>query len=314
MSIQYPGGTIVNDTFVTTTGTRREIVDGIVAKLTTAGWSTISGGGTGHVVMQSASTPDSRQIQVDLNDPGSGNCAQIKMRNVAGTKVSQAYYLLPAASKTFRVIANRYQFFVFTPGASAAREFVAMGVPYIPTFLQSGGSAITGDNGWIDGNGTTDSSTTLITSFRTRLSSATAASNSSYAMFSTLINNNLLNVAVSFGGAIGLHIGMLTLISSGPADFSYQGGTGYGSTYGYRWFDNSLQILDALIASGLTSYSEDEAKIWGQMWGAIVVTEPFAGDSTVSFDGHTFFAITNNNSGGNVDSGQMRGTLFIAVD
>ena len=84
MSVQYAGGTNVNTTFTCTVGTRREIVDGLVAALTTAGWSMVSGGGTGTVVMRSATTPTaSNVIDVRIHDPGSGNCAQIRMQNAA---------------------------------------------------------------------------------------------------------------------------------------------------------------------------------------------------------------------------------------
>jgi hypothetical protein len=53
-----------------------------------------------------------------VKDPGSGNCTQIKMQNAAGSEVqSAALYLLPAANKSWRFIANKYELFIFTPGA-----------------------------------------------------------------------------------------------------------------------------------------------------------------------------------------------------
>jgi len=286
MSIQYAGGTNVNTTFTTTTGTRAEIVAGIESALTTAGWSTVSGGGTGDVLMQSAATPDGRNIRVRLYDPGSGNCAQVFIKNnVALT--SQAHYLLPAAAKVFRVIACKYQFFCFTAGLSVAREFVGAGVPYIPTFLQSGGSAITGYHGWIQGNATGDATTVIVPCFRTQAGTGKSTS-TSYAMGSVMINGTVLDISHANTGAAG-NIGYQRLI----VPVSGIGGSIASDqdliASAYRWFDNSLQMSEPLIAAA--TVVTNEAKIHGQLWDAVIASDDLTLDTTISFDSHSFFTV-----------------------
>jgi len=293
MSIQYAGGTNVNTTFTCTVGTRREIVDGLVAALTSAGWSTISGGGTGDVRMQSATTPQNLQIQVRVYDPGAGNCAQVFMRNQAGTKVSIATYLLPAVGKVYRVVADKYQFFIFTPGTSVCREFVACGVPYLPSFLVG---VITGDCGWLVGNAISD--TDVVGQACLRASSGVpmgALWNRN--RYSGLVNNSLIDVGIN---------------SSYPSDFrlTVVGGAETAEyTSGQLWHDDSIVVCEPLVAWGLAA-TADNAKIRGQMWDAIVVGASYGPDSTISFDGKSWWALTANNGG---STSSMRGTLFLMV-
>ena len=295
--IQYAGGTNVNTTFTTTVGTRQEIVTGVQTALTTAGWTVISGGGTGDVLMQSATTPTANnQIQARLYDPGAGSCAQVFIRNIAGTKVSAATYLLPAALKVFRVIANKYQAFVFTPGSSAAREFVAFGVPYIPTFLHG---VITAEFGWIVGNAIVDTDTTVRPAFRTILGGQSTAGSES-ACYGAILNTNLLNNCLVNNV---VHVGAVR-VQANPYNQLVT-----VNTNAYRWHDDSLNASEALVAWGLTLFS-DESKIRGQLWDAIVISDPFAADTTITLDARSWFAITNSNAGTTVIA---RGTLFLVI-
>jgi hypothetical protein len=291
VAIQYPGGTIVNTTFVgtdrATTGTALE------TQLVNAGWTVISGSGTNDRLLESATTPTAANlIRVRIRTANLTNCVCINMQNVAATKVSQNYFILPAALKTFRIIANKYQFFVFTPGTSAAREFVACGVPWIPTFLHG---VMTDDLGWISGNGLSDTSTTVQVSFRTSLHCA--GSNLGYS--SGIVNGSLFDFAGSgIGGPGGMRL--VTQVGGNVQD-----------TNAFRWHDDSLQLVDPLIAWGLTSAVSDEAKIRGQLWGAVIVTDAFAADTTLaSVDGHSWLGITNANGG---STSAARGTLFLAT-
>lgn len=298
MAIQYPGGTIVNTTF--TGATKNNIVTNLQTQLNNAGWTTISGGGTGDVILESATTPTaSNNIRVRLRDSAATNCAVINMQNAAATQVSQNCFLLPAAAKTFRVIANKYQFFCFTPGTSAAREFLGCGVPWIPSFLHG---VVTGELGWINGNASSDTSTTVLVSLRTALEThgGTVGSNSA-SYFSGLVNGSMVNIST-----LGLNgLGSMRLVI--PYSAAVQ-----AFAYGFRWHDDSLMISDPLIAWGLTSGTSDEAKIRGQLWGAMVVSDAFAGDTALSsVDGHDWWAITNANAG---TTGSAKGTLFLATN
>lgn len=290
MSIQHPGGTIVNTTF--TGATKNNIVTNLQTQLNNAGWTTISGGGSGDVILESATTPTaSNFIRVRLRDSAVTNCACLNMQNASGLKVSQNYFLLPAAAKTFRVIANKYQFFCFTPGGSAAREVVGMGVPYIPSFLHG---VITSEFGWIMGNGETDTSTTVRATFRTQLH-ASAPSAVNY--WSGLCNNNLIEVSNNSTVVPGLR-----LVIPYGANVARQ--------EAYRWHDDTLNIADPLIAWGLVN-TTDEAKIRGQLWGAMAVSDSYAADTVwTGVNSHDWHAITNSQAG---SATEARGTLFLAT-
>lgn len=296
MPIQYAGGTNVNTTFSNSgSPTRREIVDGIVAALTTAGWSTISGGGTGDVLMESVATPAGLKMRVRLLDPGSGNCAQIKARNTSNT-ISQAgaLHLLPGASKTWRVIANQYQCFIFVAGTNAAREYAAWGVPY--TFDSSLTSCF-----WAVSNSQSDSDTTVRPTFRTSLHHGAnfSVGNQIYCVNSSGWEANGTNFSYFFGGPALLVIPATTIAAH------------FASASGYRWHDGNALIAEPYLSFGAT-YNNDEGKIRGQLWDAFFTTEAFTVDTTLtSIDSHNWWCVTNNNTG--TLNAVPRGSLFIVA-
>lgn len=294
MPIQYAGGTNVNNTFTQSgSATRREIVDGIVTELGTAGWSTISGGGTGDVLLESATTPAGLKMRVRVLDPGSGNCAQVKVRNASNSiSQSSAMFLVPGNGKTWRVIANKYQCFVFVPGTSASREYAAWGVPY------TSDSNIT-TCFWAQGNAQSDTDTTVRPTFRTVLHTTF---NFNCPISVCCVNDGWwenpanTNFSYLFGGsqyllipstAIGNHI----------------------SSAGYRWHDGNALIVEPLLSFGSVS-SSDEGKVRGQLWDAFLTTEAYAVDTTLSgVDSKNWWCLTNNNTG--AARGSLRGSLFL---
>lgn len=288
-SIPYSGGTIVNTTFTTTVGLRQEIVTALEAQLSAAGWSTISGAGTGTVVMKSAVTSGSKanSIRVRLLEVGSGNCAQIKIENDAGTLTSQAFYLLPAALKVFRIIACKYNFFVFNGQPSTARSFVAGGTLEIPTNLEG---VTTADLGWIQGSGSSDSDAAINSTLRTTFDAAVYNSQ--------IRNNTLLNISAGANAAQRVKAPSVS-------------GTVQGNSYNYRWIDDALISTEACLGFSVVS-SSTEPKLQGIIHNAMLISESFAGDDTsvTSYDGHAWFSITQSNAG---SASVARGTLFMAI-
>src|ERR1044071_8307017 len=136
MSTVFSGGTYVNTTF--TGDTKANIISNIQTQLTNAGWTVVSGGGTTNLLMQTALGADGyNQGRVRFKD-NSGSCVQVTLENVSGTKTqtlntTTGGNLLPAAAKTFRILASKYRFECFTPGTSLAREVVYAGILAIPT-------------------------------------------------------------------------------------------------------------------------------------------------------------------------------------
>lgn len=299
MAIHYAGGTNVNTTFSNSSSpTRREVVDGIVAALTTAGWSTVSGGGTGDVLMESATTPQGIKMRVEVKDPGSGNTARLYLKSsttaAAGTF---GIGLLPQASKTWRVIANRYQAFVFVPGSVAARDFCAFGSLYIPpTFADQIFECC-----WMWGSANGDSDTSSRPHFRTHLG---AWVNFSTAEMCFILNGGFWEVGNGTNLNNSTAFGLPTLIwyqHSNVAMGCYP--------YAYRWHDDSSLVSEPYMAFGHSN--SDEAKIHGQLWDAIICTEAMGADVQFVYDSHNFYAITHNNVGNNSASG--RGTLLLVV-
>lgn len=296
-AIIYSGGTIHNDTFVTTTGTRQEVVTGMEAALSAAGWSTISGGGSGTVIMKSAVTaaPKSNSIRVRLHDPGSGNCAQIRIQNDAGTLTSNDMYLLPAAGKTFRAIANKYNFFFLTAQPSAAREFVCGGTLHIPDFLDG---VTTGDLGWIQGNASSDAATSINYTIRTQVSGVSLNNTAGLARCSQIWNAAVTN-CTDDGHRAGHRI-------KAPSDFQAD------ATHGLVWSDDTPDVREAVLGFGSGSTSAT-VKWRGIIHNCLVVSKVYAGDSVAvtNYEGHDWFAITDNCTTG-IGNGKP-GTLMVAI-
>jgi hypothetical protein len=296
MAIQHPGGTIISTTFVG--GTKLQIVNALNTQLKLAGWTAISGDGTGDVILESATTPTANNfIRVRLRDSAATNCAVLNMQNTSASKVSGNMFLLPAAAKTFRILANKYMFFCFTPGTTASREYWMCGTLWIPTDLHG---VITGELGIASGNGNSDTDTTVRPSFRTLLQCHPFSGGGQ--AWSGLCNSNLSEIVNN--GVTDAGPGGPRLIIPVAAQTSYY-------YIGYRWHDDSLDVSDPVIAWGLTNGNIDEAKKRGQLWGCMLLTDSFAADQVLtSFDGHDWWGITNSNAG---TSQHARGTLFFAT-
>lgn len=298
MAIQYVDTNRQNTTFVPTN--KQNLIDNIETVLLAAGWTTISGHGTTTLIMQSATTPQGLNMQMKFKDNG-GTCVTLSLQNVAGTKVgtnstTTGVQLNPgASSKTYRVVANKYQCFIWTASPTPAREFAAFGVPSLPSFL----TGVITEAMWLQGNGISDSSATLGTALRTSLQSYTPGVGN-FATQQLLVNSNLWQLDANANP--GNQNGGFCLINTGMYIMD--------NLRAYRWHDSSALLIDALMAWGLTS-AVDEAKIRGQMWDAMVSSESYSGDITTIADGHNWIVITDLQNGS--ASGQPRGTLFIAV-
>lgn len=283
MAIQHPGGTIVNTTF--TGSSRAAIADGIKDALVAAGWSVASSSGSDYK-LDSATSPQSLQMRVRVWDPGSGNCAQIRIFNVTETMApAQSAFLLPGGSKTFRVIANKYQCFVIVPGSVTARDFAAFGLPYLPPHLDT----VITEAGWLINNAATDTDTATRQSWRTSLWLVNAA-------YATICNGNAVASTGNGIGAPRLQCSMDPQLAAGNM---------------MRDHDDSYEIHDARVGWGLTAVNV-ESKRRGQLWGAFVDSADRTADATFTFnDGsgaHDFIVITNENTA------QARGTLCLAID
>lgn len=301
MGIQYSGSTY-SSTFTTTTGTRREIVDNMAAKLVAAGWSYQSGSGTGDVKMITATIPtSSNKTVVRISDPGSGNCAKFQLYNSAGT-VNQAggCFLLPAANKVFQFIGNAYQFCVFVKGSLDAREFIMGGAPFIPTW-NSGIS----EAGWIQGSAVSDTDTAARGSFRKYpmvYDNSFNPGNQCAYINTTLMEGNNSNFSVAYAP------GVIQLASY--TQYMYQSNNAGANMN--RWYDGSMMVSEPLIGwCNSTTPGTTDAVVVGQLWDAAWVSLPQQIDTTMSYDGHTWWNIMANNVG--THQTYSKGSLYLAI-
>ena len=245
-------------------------------------------------------------IRVRLID-NRANCIQVHIENQAGTvksgsqtNSSSGGSLLPATSKTFRVLATRYHFLCFTPGASAAREFVMAGMPYVPSLLTS----VT-DIGYMFSNCDYDGSGYNRCSIRygPSLTWGGSAGGSGSANVEVLYNASFLENYSNAGNA--QTVGFPNLLITNVSDVSP-----LGRLCHYRWANDDIDTSDVLVSSGLGSTS-DEAKIKGQLFDMIFIADAFAGDSTDTFNSHTWWNVTANNTGS--AGGIARGGIWVAT-
>lgn len=287
--------------------TRREIVDGIVSAMTTAGWSVISGSGTGDVMMESATTPASQSLKMRarIYDPGSGTDARVKIRNSGGTIVQSGDFpLVSAAGRVWRVIANKYQVFVLAPGLfNAPCVFAAWGVPFLRTALE--GVVTECVWGWGSSNSTSDASN-IRPCPRTFMSMWI---NFSTPNWFSIINGSSweLNNSNQSSGNIGLPM----IFAPWTANMQHSGYKNSGdlNPSSYRYHDDTPLASEPLLAFGAALATE--AKIRGQLWDAVVLSEAYGADRTFAFDSKTFYNITHNNYGVTVDT--PRASLLVMV-
>lgn len=286
-SIPYSGGTIIDTTF--TGATRATIASNIITQLTAAGWTSISGSSNDQV-MQSATTADGNSICIRVYDPGSGNCARLRIRNASGTQIAaNDAFLFPAALKTWRIIACKYNFFVSAPGSIVTRDFACGGTLALPSFLSG---VTTGDLGFLWGNSTSDGGG-LCDGPRTKLYGTQSSGNA----FSAIANGSLHD---GFYGSASTS-GIPQLVQRGP---SFQGNN-------YRWSDNTLRMIEAELGWGVSGTPSSEGKSFGFIHNCVVNSDswPIDDRTITSYDGHAWHNLTDNNTSGS----NGRGSLFVAI-
>jgi len=298
MAIQYQDTNRQNTTF--SPANKQDLINNIETVLLAAGWTTISGHNTTTLIMQSATTPQALNMQIKVKD-NAGTCVTISIQNVSGTKVGSnsttaGIMLNPgASSKTYRIVANKYQAFIWTPTPTPAREFAAFGVPFIPTFLVG---TIT-EAMWLQGNAGADTSTTLLKSWRTCLDTVQSGTGLATNV-QVLCNGNLWENDNTSAPSTGLGFPKLV-----PANVNDASGPSC-----YTWHDGSSNLSDALVGWGLAALTS-LAQIRGQLWDGMIASDAYTGDLTTSADSHNWIVITDNNVG--ITSALHRGTLFLAI-
>lgn len=281
MSIPYSSvGSIVNTTF-TSDGTRSQLVNQLVAALTTAGWSTISGSGTTDIVMQTATTPQGFFLRTRFYDPGTGNCAQFFIKRSTDGTLSGANYLLPTTSRVYRIIAGPYWFYFYstaTTDTQTPRYFIAAHCPWVPDSVQSYLTGYT-DLGFIQAQGNTDTYTTT----------------GRWTFRSTV------GVADNVAGGATIHQGIINGVFSGDTSGYPQlvvgaGGAWNGPFLGF--VDGTMLDQEAYIGWSATSTgtASGTMKLFGMLWDAFTIQNSVTADTPITFDSKSWLALTHSSS------------------
>lgn len=305
MSIQYAGGVITfENAWAQSSGTKTELCNRIYADFLASGWSSIAVTGTApnvtaFTVQSAATSGGSLACQVKADTSGT-NCVHFVMQTTAGTNVQTGgFYLLPAASKVWYMVFNKFQFFIWQKGSPAGRDVVMGGVFYLPTFLQS----VITTGIWGMGNGTGDTAGTGRT-FRDQLG-LTNGTNQPGNLYINIngtwwedTNNSTLVYNSNYGPRI--------LVLTNPS-----GNTITSNTLSdCRFYDGSYIVMDSLFSVNLTT-AAPEAFIVGQLFDSFVTNDVNPGDTVVSYDTHNYIAFTNFNSRSTPSN--LPGTLWIAT-
>ena len=276
MATSLSGGTLINTTF--TGATKQNVTDGVETALLAAGWTTISGSGTTDCVMQSAAV--SAGFQFRLRIKASTNCTAFSIEDIDGTpagtnSTSGGGYILPAAAKTIRVIASRYNAFIFCPTTSN-RDFVAVGLiappANITTLTQaaymmcnaiSDSDSTTGRDCWRSGFGTKTSN--------------------NHPNFQILINGTLWEQ--SSNANIASSAGIPELLVTVPPYFQST-----NISRGYRYYNDDYITWDPQFFVGANSLAA-EGKVLGNVYNMTCVADTLSIDTTLTFGGYTWYVL-----------------------
>ena len=242
------------------------------------------------ILFKTATTPQGYNICCRARD-NAANCIQLSIESSDGAKVgtndgNHGASMLPGVGKTYRIVANKYQFGLWVSADYAtAREFAFVSCPYIFSFFSSISYL-----GLLVSNTVADNSTQHPTN-NWRYSAVDQGRNT-LPNFQVLYNTSIWeNTNTVFNAAT--YVSMPLLVSlMGP---QFDNAIITGTSRMYRYANNDDITSDALVSWGLTNFG-DEPQIRCQLWDALLIYDNFTGDTTTSFDSHNWIAVTSSNS------------------
>lgn len=301
MSIQFSGGSIQNTTF--SGATTAALCTNIQQILGSAGWTIVSGSGTTNLLMQTALTPQNLQMRFKFHDnaltAGGTNTVQISLQTTNGSSTGtdgtlNAPWVKVNATTNFRMIAGPYYFWLVVPTSYTDFGFFACGgVPWIAAFQ----STTTQLGYLVSQTGGSGNPTAVPTTFR---NGNTCAVKNGTPRQQLLFNTTY----VSMDGQSGFPNADLEACFLRPWAPAYKadfiGPTGFVSTFSLmsQFSDGSFATADPWIGWDIqrsgAPIAGDPANVMGMLWDAVLIYDSSqAGDTTATFDGHNWFAISN---------------------
>jgi len=290
--IRYTGGPIVNSTF--SVGTSGDMNTAIQTALTAAGWTGMQS--VDPRTSFGAWQADPVTFSMSNLTISEGVKIGARVGFADGAIVYRHYYLLADITRTYRIIADPFQFFIFQENAfSAYRSFIAGGVPY----LDEGNPNTSGNTSWwLTGNAVAETDTAPFTTFRT----------DPFVTSDAIFYQNTSGVAVTNGQEI--------VISASPLEtaLANQSTPGVGvprlmwvegnkNQNARRWHNNETLKIPPTLAFGEGTpphagsaplpVSEDAAigRIAGELWDSFLSMERKPADITMNADGHNWWSV-----------------------
>lgn len=294
MATSLSGGTLINTTF--TGATKQNVTDGVETALLAAGWTTISGSGTTNCLMQSAAVTTGFQFRLRMKP--SSNCCCFSIEDIDGSPAggngdSNGGYILPAAAKTIRVIASRYNAHIFCP-TTVVRDFVSVGMVAPPANVTTITQAA-----YLLCNAAHDNDGTNRCSLR---NSFLSYQGNDVANHQILVNGTLWENAFATG--IVNAAGIPRLMCTVPGALAYNNGA-----QAVRYFNDDYLTWDPQFCAGVTS-SSAEGKILGNIYNMTCVADTLTSDTTVTFDSKNWYVL---GVSAYVNGAVPRGSILVIV-
>src|SRR4051812_43823148 len=102
MNFPYFGAAVQNATLTQSAGTRREIVDFVAATCIAAGWTYVSGSGTGTPILKSGLTPHGLRCRLKLAETDDGTNATAYAQTDPDSYQSDKHFLRPGVGLVWR--------------------------------------------------------------------------------------------------------------------------------------------------------------------------------------------------------------------
>jgi hypothetical protein len=282
MNYPYFGATIVNQTFTQTLGTRRELVDWIAGQLITAGWSYVSGSGTGTPKLRSAATPHGLRCKMDMSDVADATVVRYRALTDDELFTGGNHWLFPGVGLDWRIIASPYYFWLSRNNGTMTRQDCAYLVNlYIPAPFRSSVTEafFSGSNSQSSNPGNTGTTLTL----RNGLSHNGADQLGLHAFNGT-----------RYQPLGGTQFGALMITAPAAAPGVTAGFATDVNAPGREWFDGSRSMYDAPVNWGPTQTNSLPCATRGVLPDAGIWTGPLAWGTVLTIDGHQWMAWNNN--------------------
>ena len=238
------------------------------------------------IVMQTGTTPQGYQLNMRMRDNG-GTCVTFTIEttdNVLKGTNNTTYggQLRPATSKTWHIVANQFQFWMWVDGDyTIGNEFLLVSCPYIPPFLTPKYIGIMQSAGRGDGTGC------LTCSGNWRYTLGGNSNDNSQNWYNAIYGTVLMDSPTGPGS--GNTPGCLGVINGLYSQMINTANPGGQPT---RYANLDLATIDTNVIWG-SPYMNSEPMMRCQLWDSIIILDQFQGDQTATFDSHNWICLTS---------------------